>query len=667
MIAEFRRGLSPLLAMLIGILVVIVAGILISQLYLGYSASLSHRPAALIEYVDLVRGGSGATLVINIKNAGNVPITGIRIAGDGVSIEKTGLTISPGGVYGLAENIPNPLSSRILSVTVIFQDGSTQSYTISLGPLGPRISEGGGGGEEEPEEEELGAFSIGVSERILEIKVAGSRSINIILTSEGYEGWLSVSAACPDALLCELSADRVYLGKNDEVTVRLTVTGLSEGAYGVEIAVIDERSGQSSEAYLIVIVGDFNLSLDPDVLELIPGQTGTSALMITSANYLGRLKILVTDCPWQGSCWVSPDEVELETNEVSSAQVGVSVPGGAPAGEYTVRIRVEDVETGHGKSLELRIKVQYFTLDVLEDRVKGFVGERASATIELRSAGGYSGCITLSYSAEPSDGISDAEFDQNPVCLDAGDVKRAIFSFKISRAVDTMIAITGTDDEGVSRSDAFTVMGADFQAYFNPASITILVGRQGSSNLIVTSSNYEGYVEFRTASCPSQLTCSINPTQRYLPKNGRTSAQLVIQAGGMGGVFTVEVEVRDPDTGYSKTASLEVKVSDFSISLNPSNITLWKGEKGNVTVIVEPLWDYSGSITLVTVNPPDRINFSFNPNPVIIQPHAPATSTLTITVDKNAHPGSYNVTIRGVDLESNIYREAILTLIITKR
>ncbi|MEM1738493.1 MAG: hypothetical protein QW195_01575 [Nitrososphaerota archaeon] len=663
MISEFRRGLSPLLAILIGILVVIVAGILISQLYFGYSASLSHRPAALIEYVDLVRGGSGATLVINIKNAGNVPITGIRIAGDGVSIEKTGLTISPGGVYGLAENIPNPLSNRILSVTVIFQDGSTQSYTILLGPLGPRISEGGGGGEG-PEEEELGAFSIGVSERILEIKVAGSGSINIILASEGYEGWLSVSAACPDALLCELSADRVYLGKNDEVTVRLTVTGLSEGAYGVEIMVIDERSGQSSEAYLSIIVGDFHLSLDPDALELIPGQTRISNLMITSANYLGRLKILVTDCPWQGSCWVSPDEVELEKNGVSSAQVGVGVPGGVPAGEYTVGIRVEDVETGHGKSLELRIKVQYFTLDVLEDRVKGFVGGRASAIIELRSAGGYSGCITLSYSAEPSDGISDAEFDQNPVCLDAGDVKRAIFSFKISRAVDTMIAVTGTDDEGVSVSDAFTVMGADFQAYFNPASITILVGRQGSSNLIVTSSNYEGYVEFRIASCPSQLTCSINPTQRYLPKNGQTSAQLVIQASGMGGVFTVEVEVRDPDTGYSKTAPLEVKVSDFSISLNPNSITIPRGSRGTVTVTINSIAGYSGTITLGAFNMPRRTAFAFGPNPVVVLPDGSVTSTLTITVRQNAQAGTYYVTIRGTD-QNGIYREATLELRIT--
>ncbi|MEM1809218.1 MAG: hypothetical protein QXL31_07535 [Thermosphaera sp.] len=652
------------MAILIGILVVIVAGILISQLYFGYSASLSHRPAAIIEYVDVVRGGSVATLVINIKNAGNVPITGIRIAGGGVSIEKTGLTISPGMVYGLAENIPNPLSNRILSVTVIFQDGSTQSYTISLGPLGPRISEGGGGGEEEPEEEEgPRAFSIGVSERILEIKVAGSGSINIILASEGYEGWLSVSAACPDALLCELSADRVYLGKNDEVTVRLTVTGLSEGTYGVEIMVIDERSGQSSEAYLSVIVGDFHLSLDPGVLELIPGQTGISNLMITSANYLGRLKILVTDCPWQGSCWVSPDEVELEKNGVSSAQVGVGVPGGAPAGEYTVGIRVEDVETGHGKSLELRIKVQYFTLDVLEDRVKGFVGGRASATIELRSAGGYSGCITLSYSAEPWDGISDAEFDQNPVCLDAGDVKRAIFSFKISRAVDTMITVTGTDDEEVSASDAFTVMGMDFDAYFSPSDITIPVGGQGSSNLIVVSRNYEGIMDFEIVECPSQLTCMISSTSVQLPKNGQASTQLTIRAGNTGGTFTVRVEARDRETGYSKHAPLTVTVSDFSISLSPSRVTISRGSSGTVTVTISSIAGYSGTIRLEAVNAPDGTEFSFNPNPVGVPQGGSATSALTISVRSDAEPGTYTVWVRGTD-QNGVSREAPLTLTI---
>ncbi|MEM3921781.1 MAG: hypothetical protein QXG25_02725, partial [Nitrososphaerota archaeon] len=264
MVSGLRRGISSLTAGLMGVVVVAVAGILISQLYFNYAVNTLHGPGALIEYVDVISGGSGATLVIGIKNVGNAPITGIRVEGGGVSIEKTGLTIPPGGVYGLAENMPNPLSSRILSVTVIFQDGSMQSYTISLGPLGSRI---GGGGEEEPE--------------------------------------------AP------------------------------------------------------------HLSLEPSVLELRPSQTGYSTLNIVSGNYQGRLRIMVASCPWQGSCWVSPDEVELGEGEVLSVEVGVDVPDNVSAGEYVIGIEVEDVDTRRVTGLELRIKVQYFALDVLEDRVKG--------------------------------------------------------------------------------------------------------------------------------------------------------------------------------------------------------------------------------------------------------------------------------------------------------
>jgi len=83
-----------------GLVVVIVAGIIIYQLYFSYAAIISHRPAALIEYVDIVDSGSSAILAMNIKNSGNVPITGIRIEGDGINIEKMGLSIPPGRLYG---------------------------------------------------------------------------------------------------------------------------------------------------------------------------------------------------------------------------------------------------------------------------------------------------------------------------------------------------------------------------------------------------------------------------------------------------------------------------------------------------------------------------------------------------------------------------------------
>jgi flagellin-like protein len=64
-----RKGLSPLLAIIIGLVVTIVAGMLLAQLYFSYAATLSSRPAANVEYVDLVvpTGSTSGTLVISIK------------------------------------------------------------------------------------------------------------------------------------------------------------------------------------------------------------------------------------------------------------------------------------------------------------------------------------------------------------------------------------------------------------------------------------------------------------------------------------------------------------------------------------------------------------------------------------------------------------------------
>jgi len=49
-----KKGLSPLLAIIIGLIVTIVAGILLAQLYFSYAATISARPAANVEYVDLI-------------------------------------------------------------------------------------------------------------------------------------------------------------------------------------------------------------------------------------------------------------------------------------------------------------------------------------------------------------------------------------------------------------------------------------------------------------------------------------------------------------------------------------------------------------------------------------------------------------------------------------
>ncbi|RLF99485.1 MAG: hypothetical protein DRN47_03470 [Candidatus Wolframiiraptor sp.] len=134
MAGEARKGLSPLLAIIIGLIVTIVAGILLAQLYFSYAATISARPAANIEYIDLVvdSGGNGH-LVINIKNTGNVPIDNTTITSDLCSLTVNGPG-TPGSTLSATCTISGVSTGDVLSgtITVGFTDGSVQSYAISV-------------------------------------------------------------------------------------------------------------------------------------------------------------------------------------------------------------------------------------------------------------------------------------------------------------------------------------------------------------------------------------------------------------------------------------------------------------------------------------------------------------------------------------------------------
>jgi len=132
-----EKGLSPLLAIIIGLVVTIVAGILLAQLYFSYAATLSARPAVNIEYVDVVEGGTSDILVINLKNVGNVPVDTtqqitIWIDNNPYPVTPSG-SGSPGGVISLTYtgDLGDPGQVVSGTIEVPFTDGSTQVMAFS--------------------------------------------------------------------------------------------------------------------------------------------------------------------------------------------------------------------------------------------------------------------------------------------------------------------------------------------------------------------------------------------------------------------------------------------------------------------------------------------------------------------------------------------------------
>ena len=142
---RLHRGLSPLLAIIIGLIIVIVAGILLSQLYFSYTATISHRPACNIEHIDLVYvGGDDGQLVINVKNVGNVRIielwletsARVRCWRHPYTPDYGGNTnIPPGSTGAIVCRIYEGISpGRTFTATlrVTFEDDSVQKYPIAV-------------------------------------------------------------------------------------------------------------------------------------------------------------------------------------------------------------------------------------------------------------------------------------------------------------------------------------------------------------------------------------------------------------------------------------------------------------------------------------------------------------------------------------------------------
>jgi kumamolisin len=79
----------------------------------------------------------------------------------------------------------------------------------------------------------------------------------------------------------------------------------------------------------------------------------------------------------------------------------------------------------------------------------------------------------------------------------------------------------------------------------------------------------------------------------------------------------------------------------FSLSANPSSLSIAAGSQGTSTITVTPADGFSGSVTLSASGLPSGVTAGFNPNPTS------TTSTLTLTVASGTASGTSTVTING--------------------
>ena len=204
----------------------------------------------------------------------------------------------------------------------------------------------------------------------------------------------------------------------------------------------------------------------------------------------------------------------------------------------------------------------------------------------------------------------------------------------------------------------------DFHLSANPSSMTVLAGQPGTSTITVnTFMLFAGNVSFSTAISPNSNVSKVGPTpvatmtpsSVVLPSNGFfiANSQLTV-ASTVPSAGNYTVVVRGTSGNLTRTVSVVVNIMDFSISANPTSLSMSVGSSGTSTLTLTSINGFTGNLSLAAQVTPTDLTAGISPvapstslssTALSLQPNGTTSATLTVSASLLTTPGTYTVTI----------------------
>jgi hypothetical protein len=201
----------------------------------------------------------------------------------------------------------------------------------------------------------------------------------------------------------------------------------------------------------------------------------------------------------------------------------------------------------------------------------------------------------------------------------------------------------------------------DFSISANPTSLSIAQGSSGTSTIsTAVTSGSAGTVSLSASVSPSGPTVSLSPTS--VTAGGSSTLTVNVGSGVATGAYTVTVTGTEGSATHSASVTVNVTApvtNDFSISANPTSLSIAQGGSGTSTISTAVTSGSAGTVSLnVGVSPTGPVA-SVSPSSVT----AGGSSTLTVTVGSGVATGTYTVTVTGT--EGSATHSASVTVTVT--
>ena len=202
-----------------------------------------------------------------------------------------------------------------------------------------------------------------------------------------------------------------------------------------------------------------------------------------------------------------------------------------------------------------------------------------------------------------------------------------------------------TNGLGVIFGEPSTVTVPGFTLSAAPNTLSIDRGAAGTSVItIARTGGFSGSVAFSATGLPAGVTAGFNP-----PSSGSTgtSTTVTVTASSTAAAGAATITIAGAAGALSRTASINVTVNapppvDFSLSANPSSVTVNQGAAAASTIGIARTGGFTGGVAFSVTGLPTGVSATFNPTPA-----AGTSSAVTFNAASTAATGAATVTIRG--------------------
>jgi hypothetical protein len=308
-------------------------------------------------------------------------------------------------------------------------------------------------------------FSLSATPASQTVSQGSSTSYTATVTSlDGFNSAVSLTVSgCPSNTTCALSPASVTPPPNNSASSTLTVTTTSTTPLGTYTLTITGTSGSvvnTTSVTLVVTSGapDFTLSAAPSSQTVAEGGSTSYTATVTSTNgFNSAVSLIVSGCPANTTCALSPTSVTPPANGSASSTLSVGTTSTTPAGTYTLTITGTSGSLVSSTSVTLIVTVPgNFTIAATPSSRTVAPGSSTTYKVTATPTGGFTGTVALSVTGLPAS--TTGTFSPKSVSLPpAGTSTLTVATGKTTPTGTYTLTITGTSGT-LSQSTTVTLV-----------------------------------------------------------------------------------------------------------------------------------------------------------------------------------------------------------------